>query len=414
MLTPTQVRVWFAVCLSMAMHFPTITGHKHLMRRELQAQGGSSRRRDRRRRSRRRSSPRRRGTINVEFAGKVHGVGNNNGEFGRPEVVKSERCDKAVCHECQNRTDDGCWYGTAVGSRGEMSIAVQANSLFDSFVQEVFLSCSTSGGHYHLAVHKIKNGKIAVYVNNALVREVTSTGKFDFTFDTGTKARVRSVFVPINKGKSSSAEAKIEGKGVDESVDKCMTTKLCMNKLGDDTDAAFELRNSNHLQYKCLVSGANSLSSHLQLECTAWEVCLPAESKDILKVLLKISGASLTGSSFADKVSAQGNLSTSLDPNTCVNPAVDDPESFECECLSDMETTCGGVDEDCFKGILCGKAEICQTWKDDAGCTTLIQKSEAEISGTHSIEALRQRIQESASSGIDASLDGSLHGKCSQ
>jgi len=170
----------------------------------------------------------------------------------------------------------------------------------------------------------------------------------------------------------------------------------------------------------CLASGTSSLDSGLQSVCAAWDECLPAESKAVLKVLLKISGASLTGSSFADKVSTQGNLTTYADPNGCIDPAVDDPESWDCECVEDMKTSCGGVDEACFKGILCGKAEICQTWKDDAECPTfLVQKSEDEISGTHSSEALGQRSQamltrQKGQEDVDlsGSLDGSLGGKC--
>jgi len=248
---------------------------------------------------------------------------------------------------------------------------------------------------------------------------VNGRSSFPFSFDSGADARVRSVFVPINKLLSSSAIAKVQAKGVDESVDKCMTGKLCMNWLGDGSDAAYELRNSNDLQYKCLASGTSSLDSGLQSVCAAWDKCLPAESKAVLTVLLKISGASLTGSSFADKAvlkaSTQENLTKYADPNGCIDPAVDDPESWDCECVEDMKTSCGGVDEACFKGILCGKAEICQTWKDDAECPTfLVQKSEDDISGTHSNDALGQRSQEMASSGIAASLDGSLQGKCSQ
>jgi len=414
MMTQIQVSVCFATfglmqvlqCLSLAsIKKQTLLAHNGLMRKEVvhwgQGGGGNSRRR---------------GTTDVEFGGEDHG--GTNAELERPEAVKSERCDEKVCHVCQHKSDDGCWHGTSAGdkgNRGDMTVAVQANSHFSSFTQEVFLSCSSSAGSYELKVNSIDNGKIAVYVNSKLVQETTTVGQIAFTFDTGTKARVRAVFTPIEKGSPSGAIAKIQGKGIDESVDACMTTKLCMPKLGDGSNAAFELRNSNDLQYKCLASGAGSLSSHLQSECTAWVICLPDETEEVLKVLLKISGASLTSSSLADKVSTQGNLTSSVDPNSCIDPAVDDPESWDCECAKDMTTSCGGVDEACFKRILCGKAEICQTWKDDAECSTfLIQKSEDEISGTHSSEALGQRSQEMASSGIVASLDGSVQGKCSQ
>jgi len=58
---------------------------------------------------------------------------------------------------------------------------------------------------------------------------------------------------------------------------------------------------------------------------------------------------------------------------SCVDPALDDPESWECECAEDMTATCGGVDEECFRGLLCKNANICAEWKQTHCPESLIE-----------------------------------------
>jgi len=58
---------------------------------------------------------------------------------------------------------------------------------------------------------------------------------------------------------------------------------------------------------------------------------------------------------------------------SCVDPALDDPESWECECVEEMTGTCGGVDEECFRGLLCKNANICAEWKQTHCPESLIE-----------------------------------------
>ena len=140
------------------------------------------------------------------------------------------------------------------GPRGTMKVSVKPNSRFDSFVQEMFFNCSSSVGTYHFELNEMINGKILIYVNNILKQTITKGGAFGlrdvypFTFDTSADARVRVVFVPTNRSSPSTAAGKVEAMDIDASVDGCMTGKLCMNKLGDGSAAAYELRNDNNLQ----------------------------------------------------------------------------------------------------------------------------------------------------------------------
>jgi len=387
----------------------------------LQTEGRRRRRnRRRRRRSRRRAvvvdpmartekGRRRRGTWDTDYGGIAHN--DTTKDKLRPEAVKSERCDDRACHMCNHQTDDGCWHGSSLGS-GDMTLAVEAKSLFKSFAQEVFFKCSIAGGRWNMRVYAIDNGKIDIYANNKLEKTISQVIAEKFDFNTAS-LRVRAVFVPNDRNLASGAKAKFEVFSMNTTSDACMTTKMCLSTLGDGSDSGFELRNNNKLQAMCLISGASSLASHLLTTCLAWLECLSEENKNILKALLTASGqvgSPSPSDSFADDASkVNDNLTASDDPNDCVNPRVDDPESYDCECVEDMIKTCEGVDEACFKGIMCNSAEVCQSWKDSEECASLIQTNEGDMSAD-----LVQRSQDSASSAIGDALDGSLAGKCSQ
>jgi len=362
--------------------------------------------------------------MNVDFGGTHHrdsdfsnpSNAQSNGlhEIWRPEGVKSERCGDAACHMCSHKDD--CWHG---GSQGDMVLAVQGGSLFNSFAQEVFFNCaSVDGGHGNMRVRVINNGKINVYVNNKLVHEITGPVHksqpvdFPFMFDSGS-ARVRAVFVPLDKNSPSGAEAKIEVLAMPKSVEQCVTFKNCLALLGDGSDEGFELRNNNMFQRTCLESGASSLPSHLQTKCSVWDGCLPLDSKLNLKAILAASGVGLA--SFADEVSIVSHNSTiSNDPNACTMPDVADPESWDCECIEEMIDVCGGTDESCFKDLLCNRAEVCQSWKDEQQCVALIQANkDVGVGRAGDLRAaLGQRGRELASSGLGNALDSSLQGKC--
>ena len=153
------------------------------------------------------------------------------------------------------------------------------------------MGCFTSTGKWVLKVKGIVNGKLSVYLNNELVKEETQSSFFwknkggrvkhwYIPVQHGTEARIRTVLYPTNPDKPSSALAKLEAQNADASVDGCMTSKLCMAQLGDGTEAGFELRNNNVMQYKCLASGFEALpektlsdGSSLRLTCKAWVKC---------------------------------------------------------------------------------------------------------------------------------------------
>jgi len=127
------------------------------------------------------------------------------------------------------------------------------------------------------------------------------------------------------------------------------------------------------------------------------------------------------GKNFFSKVGNGGSLTqvdvtaneaaSATDPNACVDPAADDAESWDCECLDDMVSGCGGSDsdslEECLRGRMCTLHAVCGHWKQDNCPTAMIQNK-----STDAPAKLLQRQKGQEDMDLSGSLDGSLEGKC--
>ena len=106
----------------------------------------------------------------------------------------------------------------------------------------------------------------------------------------------------------------------------------------------------------------------------------------------------------------------------CVDPSLDDPESFGCDCMEYMTNECSGVDEVCFRGLMCKHSGICCSWKE-THCPTVDQCSSSMLRSTNSSTSHEDTMEGQSASledrskvtaNIDSSLDQTLSGKCSQ
>jgi len=118
--------------------------------------------------------------------------------------------------------------------------------------------------------------------------------------------------------------------------------------------------------------------------------------------------AAASGTSPSTASSVHGTKIRSFEETTCVNPSTDDPGQWACECQADMESHCDGIDEECFKDLMCDNTHVCQVWKN-SHCVQTAQGL-LESSSTDSLGARAKRNQGS----IEGGLDGSVSGKCSQ
>jgi len=162
-----------------------------------------------------------------------------------------------------------------------------------------------------------------------------------------------------------------------------------------NTDSAQDLRASIRLQHLCLTTTQMPAFFDHSV-CEKWKDCLDASSalyttagssyKEQIQTILEASGAqdapcaphfsSLCSSSPAPP-------SSNGDTDTCLNPFVSDPESWDCACHEAIDNLCSGESNyvNCYKGALCGKADVCDSWKTAVSCPgyglQLLQNSNA-------------------------------------
>merc|ERR1719424_159864 len=161
------------------------------------------------------------------------------------------------------------------------------------------------------------------------------------------------------------------------------------------------------MQLQCLLENTLLTPEALQARCTEWLQCLPGTAKAKLKTLLSASlvkrGTSMTEDQLGLSLIESSKLVAKVD-RSCFDPANEDPESWDCECLQGMIDTCGGLDEECIKGLMCNNGKVCLTWKQE-------QCSAAQITSHHA-SLLARRVH--ANTEISDNLGEALRGKCSQ
>jgi len=244
------------------------------------------------------------------------------------------------------------------------------------------------------------NGVLEVYVDNTQLTLGGSWTKIDIA---GEKARLRIVWRPSDKAEDSSVKVWLEAYRVDKEVDTCMAVKDCLDKFGDTSDEAFKLRNANEEQFKCLTGQTSDMSTAMHAKCEEWDNCLVTSGKK--PILRALVSAAIKKSSLLEGV-AFANQSS--DAASCVNPEVDDAESWDCECAQEIAEKCNEADGDvetCIKALLCKDPIVCGSWK-------------AEHCGGLPTASMEQRRLGSSKAAtmeqLDNGLDGAVQGKCSQ
>jgi len=354
-------------------------------------------------------------TEDIEFGGKKHKdmIHQDAGAYKhRPESMKSQVCDEAACKECLDKKE--CWHGKGGhGDDGILRVNIPAGSNGKRFVAELWARCGDGGGKWMITkTGQIKNGKILVYLNGVL-QEHWRNKKLKLSLSPDSHIRIE--FSPKDPGQKARASVFVTATEVDEEMDDCMAVKECLSLLGDGSAAAFRLRNSNKEQWHCLTASSIAQQDAVSKECAPWEQCLSQETgrKDKLVALL---GAAFRNEGVNAALIISG-LSMKQDPNTCVDPSVDDPESWECACLEHMITECEGANEECFNQLMCKNDSICCSWKQ-AHCEasdhcqdSLVGQSNASATKESAL-LVRREVRADGSVGTRLDLDGSMTGKC--
>jgi len=98
-----------------------------------------------------------------------------------------------------------------------------------------------------------------------------------------------------------------------------------------------------------------------------------------------VGGYTLNASGLALNVSNASFLPVSGQEEgpDCINPLVQDAESWTCDCFEEMQSVCralGPHDELCMRAHLCEHPRICYSWKEQACDEPEIQAMQALVS----------------------------------
>jgi len=314
-------------------------------------------------------------------------------------MVKSEVCSPTMCKDCNSRS--GCWHGS--GSRngkhdGFLKVEVPPNSASTSYIAEVWARCGDGGGQWSVKTMQswFTNGIIDIFVDGKLKKTIKSSGKKESMrkrFDIKGDARIRVSFRPINTAKTAKVSILLMANGVVPIVDDCMSVKEGLEVLGTESDAAFDLRNVNLRQLTCLQSRFEAMSSTLQKKCIEWKGRLSKDQKETLMAFL--SAALVKKPSSMVEGQNHQHLQLSLNASRtslpgCVDPSVDDPESWECECMPSWMKTCSLPAnselslEQCLRTIMCKDPAVCEGWRDEH-----CEDSMVDVSATGALDAQR-------------------------
>jgi len=107
------------------------------------------------------------------------------------------------------------------------------------------------------------------------------------------------------------------------------------------------------------------------------------------------------------------------EPQECVDPSVEDPETWDCDCLENMVKICGESNPPCMTNIMCAHPRICESWKTD-NCVgssinaSLQERSTREAHGATESRTSQQIAGQRITSLLSDGLDNTVQGKCSQ
>lgn len=163
----------------------------------------------------------------------------------------------------------------------------------------------------------------------------------------------------------------------------CADYKVCLDPISMNS----EFRNNNSKQLECLQAAA-PLSEGAG--CARWRACLTEELQDQLRIMLVAAGAggyNLNVSGVLVNVSNASPLQVSgqEDGPECMNPLVQDAQSWTCDCFEEMQSTCRSLDADdelCMRAQLCEHPRVCRSWKEQACDEPEIQAMQTLVSLT--------------------------------
>jgi hypothetical protein len=271
-------------------------------------------------------------------------------------------------------------------------------------------------------VYGLTNGVISLYLNDELQRTVKKKNyrkKYHMRFKK--EGFLVVAMTPTVSSKSAWANVKIEAWHIEAGTDICMGQKECLSLLADGSKEAFALRNSVPLQLQCLEAETVEKRRLVAAKCDPWFKCLHKSGKlSGLRVFLRAA----VGEASLLSVAGHSDAALVADPtrSRCIDPASDDPESWNCNCFTHLTKVCKDDplgNEACFRMKFCASCAVCLRWKEKHCCVTAVEQHKSNCSASKLVEEktvvpalLARRKSHEGMEELGGSVDEVGWGKC--
>lgn len=376
----------------------------------------------------------------------------------RPEWVKTYRCrdgSEAECEECSGKKD--CWHRDGFTQVVETDMTAG----WRRFLLLVHLKCDHDRIEFKLYVDRVFSGTLRYTwdgkpINssnfnltgpsspvtdepgNTFKPRPRAPNKMSAAIDISAPGGHELVFEytpgTVNQMRNHSARLSAPAFFMPNTFALCEDNKVCLRTLGK-TSQGFALRSSNIEQVRCLAAQMDD-DNHLADACTDWLECLSKnpDQAEHIRMLLAAAGVSTTVALVDTPLqrlssSAVALVDTSLQrlnsssgshrDTSCMDPRYEDPESWECDCFVQMQSTCEAVQQEhpdlnsmrhCLSGLWCQSDLVCSEWVD-----LVCHTPDVEPYATYfkDADALLQKhvMQETGTEKRLASLDSTMGGK---
>eukprot|EP00747_Dinoflagellata_sp_TGD_P213094 gnl/TRDRNA2_/TRDRNA2_86096_c0_seq1.p1 gnl/TRDRNA2_/TRDRNA2_86096_c0~~gnl/TRDRNA2_/TRDRNA2_86096_c0_seq1.p1 ORF type:complete len:512 (+),score=69.32 gnl/TRDRNA2_/TRDRNA2_86096_c0_seq1:52-1587(+) len=183
--------------------------------------------------------------------------------------------------------------------------------------------------------------------------------------------------------------------GVDPGYANCLDTQACLKNLDEIGPAGGALRSSNVLLRQCLNKPFEEVKSLpvVGSACFAWRQCMRKTEGDMETHVALL----LNAGSFSEGA----GISSLASDKSCMDPAVEDPLGWECDCFEQMNHRCASAGantaaktQECLRAGFCASNDVCEAWK------LSVCKNEAMQEWMKKLEAVDASLVQSRSAKV--------------
>lgn len=243
-----------------------------------------------------------------------------------------------------------------------------APSDFVNYTLVVHAKCETSADtRFSVTTWLPEGGTLKAFWDMELVKTIaagTEKAWWSTALNGESAKEFRLTWIPTQL--ESSCTLQVDVAEVSAGFTQCQDQQVCLEKLGSGSnlEEGLRLREENHLLKECLDGDTGSFSDALEDKCKEWLGCIDQTEgmREHLSTAL-----------VAAKVTTTVEYGAVPDDPSCVNPAISDVFSWECDCYEVAEIKCKEnyqhmhLDE-CLNMMLCCSDKVCNSWKRTTGC----------------------------------------------